>query len=318
MAYPSTVSTFPMPSPTDRLNSPSHSDLHNQQSSAISQIERFVGTTSSAVGTLMYDIRSSDSNGGGHVQTANRGGTGQTSYAKGDLLVARSSSVLSKLTVGTDGQGLRADSSSPTGISWGSTNSRPTVNVYTNASVFTYTKPSFLSYLRIRVQGAGKSGDGTTNPDTGCVGGDGGGYAEGIIPASLVSATTRVQIGGSILGTTGAGASNYTGFGTFVSILGATPSVYASDMLTVPGAAGNLGFYYNNTATGGDDYAMGGRGGDSQMGFGAGNVFATEGTGQNGLPGRQYGGGGGGGAVDGTTDVSGGTGAQGIIIIEEY
>lgn len=119
MPFPSTLSAFNRPAATDRLNSPSHSALHNDVSSAVGQIEQLIGlSTTSVVGSLFYDIRSSDSDGGGHVQSANKGGTGQTSFTKGDLLVATSSSVLAKLAVGLDGQALVANSSVATGVNW--------------------------------------------------------------------------------------------------------------------------------------------------------------------------------------------------------
>lgn len=118
--FPSTLSTFARPTTTDRLNNPSHSALHNTVSSAVGQIEAVIGlSTSSAVGSLMYDVRSPDSDGGGHVQTANKGGTGQTSYTKGDLLVATSSSVVAKLAVGADGLTIVSDSSVAAGLKWG-------------------------------------------------------------------------------------------------------------------------------------------------------------------------------------------------------
>ena len=82
--FPSILDTFSRPTPTDRLNNPSHSALHNTVSSALGQIQAVIGLNTgpnaSAVGTLMNDIHSPDSNGGGHVQTANKGGTGQTQY----------------------------------------------------------------------------------------------------------------------------------------------------------------------------------------------------------------------------------------------
>lgn len=121
MAFPSTLSTFNRPSPTDRLNSPSHSALHNTVSSALGQVEAVIGVEgpNSVVGTLEYFIKSPDSNGGGHVQTANKGGTGLTTYTKGDLLVATSSSVLAKLAVSsTAGEVLSTDPNQPTGMKW--------------------------------------------------------------------------------------------------------------------------------------------------------------------------------------------------------
>lgn len=50
---------------------------------------------------------------------AARGGTGNTSYTKGDLLAASASTTLSKLGVGTNGQVLRANSATATGLEWG-------------------------------------------------------------------------------------------------------------------------------------------------------------------------------------------------------
>lgn len=120
MPYPSTISVLPDPNPTDRLNSPSHSGLHQSENTAIEETQTFVGTISSVPGSLVYDIRSPLSNGGGHVQTANKGGTGQTNYQKGDLLVAQSSSVLTKLAVSsTIGEALLADPTQPVGMRWG-------------------------------------------------------------------------------------------------------------------------------------------------------------------------------------------------------
>lgn len=146
MPYPSTISVLPTPQPTDRLNNPSHSSLHASVNGAIVEIETFVGTDSSVAGSLAYDIRSPDSNGGGHVQTANKGGTGQTSFNKGDLLVGQSSSVLAKLSAGLAGQILQVNSSVATGLSW-VVNSSPKIS--TSASVITVinnsTETSILS-----------------------------------------------------------------------------------------------------------------------------------------------------------------------------
>lgn len=118
--FPSTLSTFNRPTSTDKLNAPSHSALHNTVSSALGQVEAVLGVRgdSSVVGTINTAVFSPGSDGGGHIQSANKGGTGQTNFAKGDILVAQSNSVLSKLNVGADGQILSADSTTPTGITW--------------------------------------------------------------------------------------------------------------------------------------------------------------------------------------------------------
>ena len=119
MPYPSTVSTFSNPVATDRLNSPSHSSVETAQNTGLTEIQTFVGTLASTAGTLVYDVRAAASDGGGHVQVANKGGTGQTAYTKGDILVATSASVIAKLAVGVDNQALRVDSSTASGIKWG-------------------------------------------------------------------------------------------------------------------------------------------------------------------------------------------------------
>lgn len=154
--FPSVINTFNIVSATDRLNSPSHSALHNSVSSVVTQVETFLGTASganaSAVGTLMHDVRSPDSNGGGHIQTAVKGGTGQTTFTKGDTLVATSPSVLSKLAVGIDGQALVADSSVAAGIKWGTPGGTKIAN---SASIFTISSvQSETSILSVSLPGS--------------------------------------------------------------------------------------------------------------------------------------------------------------------
>lgn len=122
MPYPSTISSLTDPQASDRLNNPSHSALHQSENTAIEEVQTFVGTLSSAVGTLVYDIRSANSNGGGHVQAANKGGTGQTSFTKGDMLVATSSSVIAKLAIGAVNQVLTVNPAQAGGVEWQSPN----------------------------------------------------------------------------------------------------------------------------------------------------------------------------------------------------
>src|SRR3990167_5157338 len=118
MAFPSTLTAFTNPATTDKLNSPSHASIETAQNDAIKQVETIIGTDASTLGTIIGDLRNANSAGGGHVQAANKGGTGQTSYNKGDLLIAQSASVLSKVVVGSDGQIIKADSSVATGVKW--------------------------------------------------------------------------------------------------------------------------------------------------------------------------------------------------------
>lgn len=89
----------------------------NSPDAEIVALETKVGVDNSAVATsLDFIIKNASSNGGGHVQTANKGGTGQTSYNKGDILVASSSSVLGKQAAGPDGSAIVYDSTQTNGI----------------------------------------------------------------------------------------------------------------------------------------------------------------------------------------------------------
>lgn len=145
MPYPSVVTTFTNPQPTDKLNSPSHSSIESAQNTGLTEIQTFLGTLSSAVGTIVYDVRASASNGGGHVQTANKGGTGQTAFTKGDLLVATSSSVLSKFSVGSNDQVIVADSTADSGIKWtNNSNAGTKIYITTNSVVGTFSGSTSL------------------------------------------------------------------------------------------------------------------------------------------------------------------------------
>lgn len=137
MPWPSTITSFSNPVPTDRLNNPSHSSVETAQNTGLTELQTFIGVTTgataSALGTILYDIKAPNSNGGGHIQTANKGGTGQTTFTKGDILVAQNSSTLTKLALGIDTQVLTANSSTATGINWANTGNP---KISTSASTF--------------------------------------------------------------------------------------------------------------------------------------------------------------------------------------
>jgi len=326
--FPSTLSSLTDPNATDRLNSPSHSSVESAQNDGIEKLEAFIGTLSSVSGTLMYDVRAAASDGGGHVQTANKGGTGQTSYAKGDLLVAQSSSVLSKLTIGSNNQILVADSTQNTGVKWGAA-SIPTVSSFVGTG--TWTKPSVLSYAVIEVVGGGGGGGGakSTGNTATAGGGAGGGYAREIIIASLLGTTEDVTIGAG--GGGGAGATPAAGSTGGTTVFGASSLLSATgggggDPAENAGASGNGGA--GGTGSGGQLNTVGNDGGrgsgtngspgadGGSSHYGGGGKGSKHNTGGNG---RVYGGGAGGASADsGSGSQNGGTGAAGITIVTEY
>jgi hypothetical protein len=155
--FPSVISTITNPIATQRLNSPSHSSIESAQNDGINKLETFVGTLSSTQGTLMYDIRAAASNGGGHIQSANKGGTGQTSFTKGDILVATSSSVIAKVAIGNNNDVLIADSTQNAGLKWsvfGVNQGGTGINGgYTKGDLIVATSSSVLAKLAIGTDG---------------------------------------------------------------------------------------------------------------------------------------------------------------------
>lgn len=194
-----------------------------------------------------------------------------------------------------------------------------------NLTVFTangtWTKPANLKAVIVKVIGGGGNGGAATGQSpggtakaptpgyTGAGGGGGsGGYSEKRILASALGATETVTIGPA--GSTSSFGTHATATGGAAGAAGANSAgaggaggLGASGDINSRGSAGTTGFMSYN----------GGIGGSSVFGGGA---AATGGVGANGGP---YGGGASGafrGASTGTN--AGGTGASGVVIIEEY
>lgn len=150
--YPSSIISFPI-----RVNGQviDAGDV-NMPDAEITAIENFVGTQSSTFG-MTYDLRSPSSDGGGHVQSATKGGTGQTQYNKGDLLVGQSNSVLGKQAAGPDNYAIVYDSNQTNGLRADAVateanirNQSPTYAVASvlSASVYGITFPNIVSVLQ--------------------------------------------------------------------------------------------------------------------------------------------------------------------------
>jgi hypothetical protein len=191
-------------------------------------------------------------------------------------------------------------------------------NLEQYTSPATWTKPAGLKAIKVTVVGAGGDGGATNAPGPTSLGGSasgggGGGAAIEFIPAPSIPGPVSV--------TAGAGTNS---FGPFCS---ATAGGNGATTTTgVAGGAGGVGSGGNINVDGGDgDYGVnlqtsptnqtGGAGGGALLGFGGIGRNSRAGTGP-GNPGGNYGGGGGGAA--GIQNNSGGTGAPGIVIVEEF
>ena len=199
-------------------------------------------------------------------------------------------------------------------------------SVYTTS--FTWTKPSQLKQIIVKVVGGGGGGGGTTAADNFGGGGGGGGYCEETLFAQELGATETVTIGAA--GALGAGSSAGTGgtggnttFGSHCTGNGATGG---------EGGAGANAGGTGGTATGGDinisgqngmigvstgtaNNGIAGGGGSSMLGLGA-PLAHQQGT--VGAAGTGYGAGGSGAHAGGSaSDIDGGAGTVGALILTE-
>lgn len=182
--------------------------------------------------------------------------------------------------------------------------------VFTSMGTSTFSVPSGITKVSVRVQGGGGGGrDGST----GGAGGSGaGGYAEEIVD---VSGTTTIQVYVGNGGSPGAPATNgfWSTFGTngfYLSASGGIPSGSSNGGIGGCGSGGDVNICGGGGMAGNTGTASipSGAGGSSPLGGGGAGVMS--GTGGDG---KNYGGGAAGG---GPSSGSGGTGAPGSVIVE--
>jgi hypothetical protein len=110
-----------------------------------------VGSTNvqNAIEEVSAECRNADNITSGTLAVA-RGGTGTVSYAKGDVLAASASTTLTKLTVGTNGQVLRANSATATGLEWSNDFVGTVTTVTSSTSALTVATATTTPALTIR------------------------------------------------------------------------------------------------------------------------------------------------------------------------
>jgi hypothetical protein len=200
----------------------------------------------------------------------------------------------------------------------------------------TWTKPTGLDHVIVEVVGGGAGGGGCNSGSglsAAAPGGGGGGYSKKFISAASLGATETVTVGaggaGGAAGTNNGAAGGTSSFGSHLSATGGAVAAGGSASATVPaatsnvstGGAGSNGDINANGSAGGmglrlsTTSAKGGRGGDTLYGAGGRPTLANSAL----QGGSGYGGGGAGAATaDTTTDLAGGDGADGVVIVYEY
>jgi hypothetical protein len=250
------------------------------------------------------------------------GGTGKSSVTSGALLLGAGTSAMTELTGTTPGTTIVSSPagwvSSPTAAVGGGDY---VMNAY--ASPATWNKPGTLKAIKVTVVGAGGNGGNNPSAATGG-GGGGGGAAICYIDAPAIPGPQPITAGagtnsfGAICsataGAVGGAASNFSGSG-------GAGGVGSGGTFNIQGGGGTAGYNFPAPATPAPIVrAMSGAGGNSIFGGGAQALSQT--TSQPvGIAGGNYGGGGGGSiriAIPGPTVTSGGAGAPGIVIVEEF
>lgn len=251
----------------------------------------------------------------------------ETAVAKsttaGDMTYATGANALARLAIGSAGALLASTGSAP---SWKSM----AVTVREYGSGTTWSKPSGIWTLHIRLVGPGGGGGGAQcNVGDGAgAGGGAGGFAEAWKAAASLGATETVTVGaggtaGANTGGNGGSASgNTVSFGSHASAAGGTGGAgKTANSLAAPGSGGAASAGDTFT-TGADGFpnsmgpssaAFSGKGADSRLGRGGGIVQPAN-AGIDGL----RGGGGSGAASNGNAQRAGGVGGAGFIVIEEF
>jgi hypothetical protein len=263
------------------------------------------------------------------------GGTGVASVASGNLLIGAGTSAMTALAGAATNDVVTWN-----GTAWisqaGAGGAAPVVTIY--AAPATWTKPASIKAVKVTVFSGGGGGAGSRNrslpaqPQAGGGGGGAGGF--GFFPAASIPGPVSLTVGtagagGTVPGTpatvnagTSGGASS---FGAFITATGGAAAPGAGNGAPTPGGA--AGAFTPSPTQIGRPGVAGSAGSASTSGTGGNSFqlwgFGGNGTASNSTPGGAgsgYGGGGGGGCTSSPSGgtASGGAGAVGYVIVEEF
>jgi len=250
------------------------------------------------------------------------GGTGQTTFAQGDILYASGANTLAKLAAGTSGYYLKTQGAG----------ANPTWATIAGREVFTaddtFTAPAGVTRVYVTMCGGGGGGGGANNDGYGGGGGGGGGASCIRVPYTVVPSSEYAVVVGT-KGTGGTTANGNAGeassFNTSLSVAGGSGGQGGTGASTHNGGAGGTTNLAASGITAGKPAIAGGAGAagsTSNYGGGGGGSLCGAGaagrsTMGNGIAATDFGGGGGGGLhTPGQGGTTGGNGADGIVIVE--
>jgi hypothetical protein len=254
----------------------------------------------------------------------NQGGTGQTSYTDGQLLIGNTTgNTLAKGTL-TAGTGISVTNGPGASITIASTSTSNYV-MTTFSTPGTWTKPATIKAIKLTVVGGGGGSGGANNPpigaNTNTGSGGGGGTAVLYLPASSIPGPQPVTVGtgGSAGGTTtGGGAGNSSSFGPLASATGGgagtgSPAPASAPITYGAGGAGSGG---DLNITGGIGFINSDSPGPvttNDFVVGGPSFLAAGGTNAG-----QLGSGGGRPIIVASGSTPGYVGGNGVVIVEEF
>jgi hypothetical protein len=189
------------------------------------------------------------------------GGTGQTTYTKGDLIVTPGSTTLNKLGVGTNGQMLTADAASANGVKWAGSNRRTCIidndsqsaTALTAAQITGRCEVPFAAHI-VEVGVWGGTGTGATQAYSGTSSVQltryrpNGGTVAAILSSALATPGSGVNKACAVATTSGTCINSLTSSSSITLAGGATVAVNAGDVLYVsPATADGVQTWYTIT-----------------------------------------------------------------------